>query len=107
MRTCEICEGKGWYLSSDPTYECVIKEECLDCKYHEMYRDSVTENLYKLFRDVSPVKVAILLAEFIVNSVDANPKDKLDRLDEIVMSKNTRGVMLLGQGYANALKEEI
>tara|TARA_Y100000114_G_scaffold156776_1_gene185217 strand:+ start:8569 stop:8889 length:321 start_codon:yes stop_codon:yes gene_type:complete len=106
LRTCEICEGKGWYLESDPVYECMVKEECLDCKYHDMYREDITEHLYKLFRDVSPVKVAMLLAEFIVNSVDANPKDNLNRLDEIVMSKNTRGIMLLGKGYANALKEE-
>lgn len=106
LRNCEICEGKGWYLESDPVYECMVKEECLDCKYHDMYREDITEHLYKLFRDVSPVKVAMLLAEFIVNSVDANPKDNLNRLDEIVMSKNTRGIMLLGKGYADALKEE-
>ena len=107
-KDCKICEGKGSYLASDPVYECLVVEECLDCSNWEAWLGNLEQETTKMLREISPVRLAMYLSEFLVWSIDANENDKngIDRLDEILVNKNKTGLRLMLEGYIKAISEK-
>jgi len=107
-KDCEICEGKGSYLASDPVYECLVVQECLDCAHWEGWLENLEQETTKILREFSPVRLARYLSEFLVWSVDANERDKngINRLDEILVNKNKQGLQLMLEGYIKAIPKK-
>jgi DNA gyrase/topoisomerase IV subunit B len=73
----------------------------MDCLSQEQYKDHLKNDLTRLMASVSQQKLAQIVAELIVNGVDRNPKDDLNRIDVIIQTKNTMNALQLGLAYSN------
>jgi len=97
---CDICEDKGWYEIPNHRTECMERIQCMDCLLQEQFKNTLKEDLTKLLSSTSQQKLAQIVAELIVNSVDRNEHDELDRLNGIIQTKNTISALQLGVAYS-------
>ncbi len=97
---CNICENKGWYEIPNHRTECMERIQCMDCLLQEQFKNTLKEDLTKLLSNTSGQKLAQIVAELIVNSVDRNESDDLDRLNGIIQTKNTLSAIQLGVAYS-------
>jgi len=97
---CDICEDKGWYEIPNHRTECMERIQCMDCLLQEQFKNTLKEDLTKLLSNTSQQKLAQIVAELIVNSVDRNENDELDRLNGIIQTKNTISAVQLGVAYS-------
>jgi len=97
---CDICEDKGWYEIPNHRTECMERIQCMDCLLQEQFKNTLKEDLTKLLTNTSPQKLAQIVAELIVNSVDRNESDELDRLNGIIQTKSTISAIQLGVAYS-------
>jgi len=97
---CDICEDKGWYEIPNHRTECMERIQCMDCLLKEQFKNTLKEDLTKLLTNTSPQKLAQIVAELIVNSVDRNESDELDRLNGIIQTKSTISAIQLGVAYS-------
>lgn len=100
-KECNKCEGQGWYEVPNYRLEIMERIECMDCLVEEQYKDHLKDELTRLMTSVSQQKLAQIVAELIVNGVDRNPKDDLNRIDVIIQTKNTMNALQLGSAYSN------
>lgn len=100
-KECNKCEGQGWYEVPNYRLEIMERIECMDCLVEEQYKDHLKDELTRLMAGVSQQKLAQIVAELIVNGVDRNPKDDLNRVDVIIQTKNTMNALQLGSAYSN------
>lgn len=97
---CSICENKGWYEIPNHRTECMERIQCMDCLLQEQFKNTLKEDLTKLLSTTSGQKLAQIVAELIVNSVDRNESDDLDRLNGIIQTKSTLSALQLGIAYS-------
>ena len=97
---CNICENKGWYEIPNHRTECMERIQCMDCLLQEQFKTTLKEDLTKLLSTTSGQKLAQIVAELIVNSVDRNESDDLDRLNGIIQTKSTLSALQLGIAYS-------
>lgn len=97
---CNICENKGWYEIPNHRTECMERIQCMDCLLQEQFKNTLKEDLTKLLSTTSGQKLAQIVAELIVNSVDRNESDDLDRLNGIIQTKSTLSALQLGIAYS-------
>lgn len=98
---CSKCEGNMYYEVPNYRLEIMERIECMDCLIQEQYKDHLKDELTRLMAGVSQQKLAQIVAELIVNGVDRNPKDDLNRVDVIIQTKNTMNALQLGSAYSN------
>ena len=100
-KDCEKCSGKGGF--EVPNYRLEIMElvDCLDCLSEERFKDGLKNDLTRLLINTSHAKLAQIVAELIVNSVDSNPLDDLDRIEGIIHTKNAIVALALASAYSN------
>ena len=96
---CEKCFGKGCYEVPNYRLEITERIDCMDCLLEEQHTIELKEQLTRLLSNTSPVKLAQIVAELIVNSVDSNPLDELDRIEGIIHTKNTVNALALASAY--------
>jgi hypothetical protein len=96
---CDKCLGKGCYEVPNYRLEIMERIDCMDCILEERFKSDLKEQLTKLLANISASKLAQLVAELIVNSVDSNPLDELDRLEGIIHTKNTVSALALASAY--------
>lgn len=101
MDSCEKCNGQMYYLVPNYRLEIMEKVDCMDCIIEEQYKDHLKGELTRLLVNASPQKLSQIVAELIVNGVDRNPNDDLNRIDVIIQTKNTLNAMQLGSAYSN------
>ena len=85
--TCEICNGDERYLVADHRSETMVWVDCMDCMLNNQYREHLLTEVSKKLMSQSHESLAQLLAEVIVNSVESNEKDSLDRILEMTKQK--------------------
>lgn len=100
-KECSKCEGNMYYEVPNYRLEIMERIECMDCLSQEQYKDHLKDELTRLIASVSQQKLAQIVAELIVNGVDRNPKDDLNRVDVIIQTKNTMNALQLGSAYSN------
>lgn len=98
---CEKCHGEMYYEVPNYRLEIMERIECMDCLIQEQYKDHLKDELTRTMAGVSQQKLAQIVAELIVNGVDRNPKDDLNRIDVIIQTKNTMNALQLASAYAN------
>jgi hypothetical protein len=96
---CEKCFGKGCYEVPNYRLEILERIDCMDCLMEERFKDELKEQLTRLLANTSASKLAQLVAELIVNSVDNNPLDDLERIEGIIHTKNTLSALALASAY--------
>ena len=100
-KDCEICLGKGVYEVPNYRLEVMERIDCIDCLLEEQFKDELKEQLTRLLANTSHVKLAQIVAELVVNSVDKNPSDDLNRIEGVIHTKNQITALALGSAYAN------
>jgi len=100
-KDCERCLGKGCFEVPNYRLEIMERIECLDCLSEERFKDGLKNDLTRLLINTSHAKLAQIVAELIVNSVDSNPLDDLDRIEGIIHTKNTIVALALASAYTN------
>ena len=99
MQDCEVCDGNGRYEVINRRTEMIEYMDCMDCMLHEQYRYHLMTELAKLFTSASHEKMCYLLAELLVNGVDNNKHDDLERLDDFIHKKNIHSLLSLAEAY--------
>ena len=99
--SCEKCNGEMSYLVPNYRLEIMERVDCMDCIIEEQYKDHLKDELTRLLASVSQQKLSQIVAELIVNGVDINPNDDLNRIDVIIQTKNTMNAIQLGSAYSN------
>ena len=99
-KDCENCYGIGFY--EVPNYRLEINErvDCMDCVLEEEYKIDLKKQLTRMLANTSPSKLAQIVAEVIVNSVDKNPSDDLARIEGIIHTKNVTSAVALASVYS-------
>ena len=97
---CNICNDTGWYELPNHRLECMERIQCMDCLLQQQYKDTLKEDLTKLFSNASHQKLAQIVAELVINSVDKNEHDDLDRINTIIQTKNMISAIQLGVVYS-------
>ncbi len=101
MDSCEKCNGQMYYLVPNYRLEIMEKVDCMDCIIEEQYKDHLKGELTRLLVNASPQKLSQIVAELIVNGVERNPNDDLNRIDVISQTKNTQNDSKMCSGYYN------
>ena len=96
---CEKCFGKGCYEVPNYRLEITERIDCMDCLVEEQFKNDLKDRLTRLLANTSVSKLAQLVAELVVNSVDSNPLDELDRIEGIIHTKNTVSALALASAY--------
>ena len=99
-KDCEICEGVGSYSIPNLYLEIMEKIDCMDCLLEEEHKIDLKKQLTRMLANTSPSKLAQIVAEVIVNSVDKNPSDDLARIEGIIHTKNVTSAVALASVYA-------
>tara|TARA_R110001583_G_scaffold64502_3_gene187255 strand:- start:136 stop:450 length:315 start_codon:yes stop_codon:yes gene_type:complete len=97
---CEKCLGKGHYEVPNYRLEITERIDCMDCLLEERFKIELKEQLTRLLANTSHAKLAQIVAELIINSVDSNPLDDLERIEGIIHTKNTVNAIALASAYA-------
>tara|TARA_A100001201_G_scaffold26186_1_gene29168 strand:- start:8 stop:310 length:303 start_codon:yes stop_codon:yes gene_type:complete len=97
---CKKCEGKGWYLVPNYRLEIMESIECMDCLSHEHFKDHLKDELSRLLINTSPQKLAQIVAQLVVNSVDRNENDDIQRIEGIIHTKNVLNALTLAEAYS-------
>ena len=100
MNECEKCNGKGWYEVPNYRLECIERVECIDCLLESQYQDHLKLELSQLLCNASTQKLAQIVAELVVNSVNRNKNDDLERIEGIIHTKNLMNALALGDAYS-------
>ena len=74
--------------------------ECIDCLLESQYQDHLKLELSQLLCNASPQKLAQIVAELVVNSVNRNKNDDLERIEGIIHTKNLMNALALGDAYS-------
>lgn len=101
MTECNKCEGNLYYLVPNYQHDIMERIDCMDCLLEEQFKDELKEQLTRLLANTSHVKLAQIVAELVVNSVDKNPSDDLNRIEGVIHTKNQITALALGSAYAN------
>ena len=84
-KDCEKCFGVGCYEVPNYRLEINRRVDCMDCLLEERTQNRFKETTNSYVRaNTSPSKLAQIVAEVIVNSVDKNPSDDLARIEGII-----------------------
>ena len=97
---CEICDGKGWYKVPNHRLEIMENIECMSCLSHQHFKDHLKEELTRLLVNTSPQKLAQIVAQLVVNSVDKNENDDIQRIEGIIHTKNVLNALTLAEAYS-------
>ena len=74
--------------------------ECIDCLLENQFQDHLKLELSQLLCNASPQKLAQIVAELVVNSVNRNENDDLQRIEGIIHTKNLMNALALGDAYS-------
>lgn len=96
---CEKCNGVGHYEVPNYQHDIMERIECMDCISHEHYKYHLSGELTKVLMNVSPQKLASIVAELVVYGVDKNINDSLARIEVIIQTKNSTEALVLGDVY--------
>lgn len=97
---CEKCEGTGWYKVPNHRLEIMENIECMDCLAHENFKDHLKDELSRLLINTSPQKLAQIVAQLVVNSVDRNENDDIQRIEGMIHTKNVLNALTLAEAYS-------
>ena len=97
---CKKCQGTGWYKVPNVRLEIMENVECMDCLAHENFKDHLKGELSRLLINTSQQKLAQIVAQLIVNSVDRNENDDIQRIESIIHTKNTMNALTLAEAYS-------
>jgi hypothetical protein len=100
MSDCIKCKGKLSYQVFDGRHEQYLTVECWDCLSVINYQDHVASEFTQLIRKGSPERLAQFVASFVVNQM-VEQKGDLNRLEEIIKSKNLIEAFALCGAYSN------
>tara|TARA_R100000081_G_scaffold76529_1_gene42985 strand:- start:233 stop:544 length:312 start_codon:yes stop_codon:yes gene_type:complete len=103
VNDCEKCEGNLYYLVPNYQHDIMERIECLDCMAEMQYQDDVKQRMAKLIVEISPQKLAQIVAELLVNSIVKDPNANLARCETVITTKNTREAAILSEMYAEAI----
>ena len=96
---CEKCNGRLSYTVYDHHADAPISVECWDCLSELNYQDNVAENLSRLLRNASPEKLAQLLSSFVVKKVYREREGDLNRIENMIKSKELANALALCSAY--------
>ena len=74
--------------------------ECMDCLLNQQFKDHLKEELTRLLVNTSPQKLAQIVAQLVVNSVDRNENDDIRRIEGIIHTKNVINALVLAEAYS-------
>tara|TARA_R100000353_G_C6443953_1_gene179393 strand:+ start:323 stop:703 length:381 start_codon:yes stop_codon:yes gene_type:complete len=97
---CEKCQGVGWYKVPNHRLEIMENVECMDCLLNQQFKDHLKEELTRLLVNTSPQKLAQIVAQLVVNSVDRNVNDDIQRIEGIIHTKNVINALALAEAYS-------
>jgi hypothetical protein len=97
---CEKCQGAGWYKVPNIRLEIMENVQCMDCLLNEQFKDHLKEELTRLLVNTSQQKLAQIVAQLVVNSVDRNENDDIQRIENIIHTKNTMNALTLAEAYS-------
>ena len=105
MSECEICNGAGFY--KQPNYRLEIMEwvECIECMLEDHYKESIAFDIQLLLSKTSPQKLAQIVAQLLVNSMDMDGQESLQRLDSIAQGKDVMNLLVLAETTVNVIKK--
>ncbi len=98
--SCEKCNGTLTYTVFDQKHEQHLSVECWDCLSVLNYQDHVASEFTQLISKGSHEKLAQYVASFVVKQM-AEQKGDLNRLEEIIKSKNLIEAFALCGAYSN------
>lgn len=97
---CEKCQGTGWYKVPNIRLEIMENVECMDCLLNEQFKDHLKVELTRLLVNTSQQKLAQIVAQLVVNSVDRNENDDIQRIENIIHTKNIMNALTLAEAYS-------
>jgi predicted transcriptional regulator len=97
---CNKCQGTGWYKVPNHRLEIMENVECMDCLLNQQFKDHLKEELTLLLVNTSPQKLAQIVAQLVVNSVDRNENDDIQRIEGIIHTKNVINALVLAEAYS-------
>lgn len=100
MNNCDKCEGTGWYKVPNLRLEIMENVQCMDCLMQENFKDHLKGELTRLLVNTSKQKLAHIVAQLVVNSVDRNENDDLQRIEGIIHTKNTMNALMMAEAYS-------
>lgn len=100
MNECKKCNGRLSYTIYDKHADAPLSVECWDCLSELNIIDNVAENLSHLLRNASPEKLAQLLASHFVHKYYREREGDLNRLEEMIQSKDLVGALSMCSAYA-------
>lgn len=105
MKECKICNGAGFYKQANHRLEIMEWVECIECMLDEHYLESIAYDIQLLLSKTSPQKLAQIVAQLLVNSMDMEGQESLQRLDSMAQGKDTMNLLVLAETTVNAIKK--
>ena len=99
MSECKKCNGRLSYTVFDHHTDAPLSVECWDCLSVLNMIDNIAEDFSRLLRNASPEKLAQLLASHVVNAVYRENERDLNRLEDMVKSKDLVNALALCSAY--------
>ena len=81
--------------------EIIENVECMDCLLNQQFKDHLKEELTRLLVNTSPLKLAQIVAQLVVNSVDRNENDDIERIEGIIHTKNVINALVFAKHIHN------
>jgi hypothetical protein len=69
------------------------------------YRESIEFDIQLLLSKTSPQKLAQIVAQLLVNSMDMEGQESLQRLDDIAQGKDVMNLLVLAETTVNGIKK--
>lgn len=97
---CKKCQGTGWYKVPNHRLEIMENVQCMECLMDEQFKDHLKGQLTRLLVNTSQQKLAQIVAQLVVNSVDKNENDDIQRIEGIIHTKDTMNALTLAEAYS-------
>jgi len=105
MNKCEVCDGAGFYKQPNHRLEIMEWVECIECMLEDHYRESIGFDIQLLLSKTSPQKLAQIVAQLLVNSMDMEGQESLQRLDSMAQGKDVMNLLVLAETTVNGIKK--
>lgn len=97
---CEKCNGVGHYVLPNYRLEIMENIQCMDCLNHEHFKDHLKDELTRLLSNTSQQKLAQIVAQLVVNSMDRNENHDIQRIENIIHTKDNLNALVLAEAYS-------